>query len=197
MSFTERIEAFRKYGIMLLLSITNLLYMHYYFLYRQLFEGGLFVYSILFNFISVCFDVSVMFLFFMVVTWKRIKFSLLLTYIVTLVWAFVNIVYGDFFDQYVSVSSLTQAGNMFNGLVVSSAIAELDIHHLYFVFSLIIYICLYKKIGRFQSNNKMLKLFIYIPLLSLIILFSSYSIYHFLNPITRNNHQLYVERIGN
>ena len=195
MSFTERIEAFRKYGIMLLLSITNLLYMHYYFLYRQLFEGGLFVYSILFNFISVCFDVSVMFLFFMVVTWKRIKFSLLLTYIVTLVWAFVNIVYGDFFDQYVSVSSLTQAGNMFNGLVVSSAIPELDIHHLYFVFSLIIYICLYKKIGRFQSNNKMLKLFIYIPLLSLIILFSSYSIYHFLNPITRNNHQLYVERI--
>ena len=117
MRFMARIDTCKKYGILLLFSIINLLYMHYYFLYRQLFEGDLFVYSIFFNIVSVCFDVFVLLLFFMLVTWKHIRASLLLTYIVTLVWAFVNIVYGDFFDQYLSVSSLTQAGNMFDGLV--------------------------------------------------------------------------------
>ena len=169
--------------------------MHYYFLYRQLFEGDLFVYSILFYIVSVCFDVFVLLLFFMLVTWKHIRVSLLLTYIVTLVWAFVNIVYGDFFDQYLSVSSLTQAGNMFDGLVINSIIEDIDNYHMYFAFSLLVFVFVYLKLGHFPIDNNFYRLSIYYPFLSLIILFSTYSIYHFINPKTKNNTQLYVGRI--
>ena len=140
MRFNTKNGNLKKLGALLSFSVVNLLYMHYYFYVRDLFEADLFVYSILFNFLSVCFDVSILFMLFLLVTRNHEKVSLLLTYVITWLWAMANIVYGDFFDQYISISSLAQIENLFEGIVVDSVVANVGRVELYFVFSFPIFL---------------------------------------------------------
>ena len=195
MKFELRIEEGWKITVLLLFSIINLLYMHYYFLFRDLFEAELFVFSTLFNFLSVCFDVSLLFVFFFLLACKRVKISLLLTFLVTLLWSLSNVVYGEFFDQYISISSLVHSANLFEGLVIRSVLAKIDWVVLFFLFSFIAFVFVYRAVGQIVMNKKTILVFLLIPLISLLIILSIYSLYHFANPKSRNNTELYIARV--
>lgn len=195
MRFNTKNGNLKKLGALLSFSVVNLLYMHYYFYVRDLFEADLFVYSILFNFLSVCFDVSILFMLFLLVTRNHEKVSSLLTYVITWLWAMANIVYGDFFDQYISISSLAQIENLFEGIVVDSVVANVGRVELYFVFSFPIFFITYLFLDNISIDRNTWLLFILIPCLSLLITFFVYSGYHFVNSQTRSNIELYLGRV--
>ena len=95
------------HALLLLPAIANLLYMHYSFYYTDLLEWTLKC-SMVVNLFSVFFDVFILLFFFSLITNGRVKTTQLLTFVITLLWSFVNVFYGRFFYHYSSISWFTR-----------------------------------------------------------------------------------------
>ena len=105
-------------------SIINLLYMHYTIIISQNINNytshqNLEFISYFFNFSSVLLDTCCLIVFFGGLTVGRIKISLIITFIVTLIWSFANIQYSRFFHQYISFSAILQLGSLANSLLLN------------------------------------------------------------------------------
>lgn len=137
--------------IMFMFSILNMLYMHYQFLFSYGLEFYFSKTSVLDNFLAVLLDVTVIFLFFLLLFLGRVKTSLLATFVFTLIFSFCNIVYSRFFGQYLTFTAIGQAGNLNDNVVIKSVLAEIrvyDILHILFIllFAWVFAICRKKSI---------------------------------------------------
>lgn len=124
-----------KYLFMFLFmfSILNMLYMHYQFLFSYGLEFYFSKTSVIDNLLADLLDVTVIFLFSLLLSWGRTKASLTITFFVTLFLSFSNIVYSRFFGQYLTFSAIGQAGNLNDNVVLQSVWAEIrayDIIHI-------------------------------------------------------------------
>ena len=185
----------RCVAFLLLLSVVNLLFMHYYVYLHHYVEDVVLAYLFGFNLFSVLFDVSVLVLLFLLLTWKRLKISLLLTFAVTLVWSFVNTFYARFFEQYLSLSAMSQTGNLTDQAVVNSMMAGFQWTDLFYPLMMAVFVLAYCKAGKLVYGKAILKTLLLMPLCSLGMIFMTYTAYHIMKSDTRGNTQLYVKRI--
>lgn len=138
--------------LLLLFSVVNLLFMHYQFLVTIGIDFYFSKTSVLDNFMAVFLDVTILFLFFLLLCWGRVKISLLLTFITTLLLSFCNIVYSRFFGQYITFSAFGQANNLVDDVVVKSILSEIRGYDIIFLIFLLLFICVFVK-----SNNKLIE----------------------------------------
>ena len=122
--------------ILILLSMLNLLFMHYYF-YLNGFLEWTWKYSLVVNLCSIVFDVSVIFIVFLLLLGGRFKPAALITYLLTLIWAIVNVVYGEFFYLYTPLSAIGEAHALGDGLVIDSVMTAFHWYDLLWVASLL------------------------------------------------------------
>ena len=176
-------------------SIINLLIMHYYF-YSNLVYGEILAFVMPMNFLFIIFDSSVILLLFLLLTWGRLKLSLILCYVVTLVWSFSNILYAKFFYRCLSLSAIGQVGGMMDGIVIKGALSGLGIEELFFVGSIILFAFFLFLIPYKVILNKFLMLsLLFTPGIAFVMSILLCLSYHIVNPHTRNNPELCWKRV--
>ena len=170
----------KNYCFLLLFSFSmlNMLYMHYQFLTSIGVDFYLAKTSVLDNFLAVLLDVTVVFLLSLLFFWGRVKASLTVTFILTLILSFSNIIYSRFFGQYLTFSAIGQAGNMNDNVVIQSILSEIricDIFHILFLllFLLVLICCRKKSI----ITNVSLRILGVIWTLVLVLIMVSHSVY--------------------
>ena len=107
--------------ILTLLSfcIVNLLYMHD-FIALTFAPELIDCVSWIDNLLGTVLDVTLMMLTFILFTKGKIKVSLAITFTITLLWAYCNIIYCRFFQSYITFSTICQGGNLLDPIVIRS-----------------------------------------------------------------------------
>ena len=179
----------------LVMPFMNLLFMNCYFYMNGLLEW-VYLYSWFISICSVLFDVYVLAFVFTILTGGRIKMACAITQLVTLVWSLINTFYGRFFFQYISLSAFGEAQSLQDSIVIKSIMSGISWYDLFYIISIVIFIFQYRRIPQirydFRSHAKML----IVPIITLVLSCSVYTVYHFIHPRYRNNLQLYVDRLN-
>ncbi|MBQ8628650.1 MAG: hypothetical protein IJ421_04150 [Prevotella sp.] len=97
------------------------------------------------NLLGCVLDVVVLYMFCWVISFGRVKLSLLLTFIVTCLLSFSNVVYSRFFGTYLPKKALTQLVNLNDGYVIDSILSVVKPIDMFFVLSLFLFLFLYRK----------------------------------------------------
>ena len=113
----------KTFLVLFMMSIVNLLFVHYYFLQTIALEVDCFKTSYCDNLIACLLDVSFILAIVWVLTLRRLRASLAITFFITLAWSFCNVFYARFFHQYLSWSSIGEAGNLTDSIVIDSMMA--------------------------------------------------------------------------
>ena len=182
-----------RYLLLLVFPMLNLLFMHYFFYFSDILEWT-WMYSEIINLCGVVFDVSVLTILFLFCTGGRIKLSIAFTQIVTLMWSFVNVMYGKFFFQYISLSAIGEVHSLGDSLVLNSVMSAFYWYDIFFLISAILFFFVYKKVKAYKIERKQFFLLLGIPFLSMLVTLVVYSTYHFVHPHYRNNWELYKFR---
>ena len=169
----------------------NLLFMHYFFYFSDYLEWT-WLYSVAINLCGIVFDVFVILIISLIIAGRRLRPALLITEIITMLWSFVNVMYGRFFFQYLSLSAIGEAQELGDSLVVNSVMSAFHLYDFYFIFSLLCFVFVYKVTKPIKLYwNTTLRL-ISIPIVSLLLTFLFFSVYHFIHPKYRHNWELYI-----
>ena len=181
------------YKLIITIPMLNLLFMHYFFYSNDYIEWT-WMYSEIANLCCVLFDISIFLTISLLIVRYRFKPAVAITQIITLIWSFINVMYGRFFFQYMSLSAIGEAHGLGDDLVINSMLAAFHWYDLFYIISIVCFILLYKKTKphRIQKRN-ILKL-LFISILSIAITLSAYSVYHFVHPHYRDNWDLYKFR---
>lgn len=188
-------EGSKRYTVffLFLLSMLNLLFMHYFFYFNDYLEWP-WMYSIIINLCSVVFDASILLILFLLIFKGKFKPAILCSYILTLVWSFINVIYGRFFFQYMSLSAIGEVSGLGDGLVINSVMSAFHWHDMYYLLSVICFVLFYYKTGPSRLYKNGLLRMVALPVLSVLMTFLTYSAYHFVHPHYRNNWDLYIFR---
>lgn len=179
------------YQILLLISMLNLLFMHYFFYFSDYLEWT-WLYSVAISLCGIVFDVFVILILSLIIVGRRLRPALFITEIITMLWSFVNVMYGRFFFQYLSLSAIGEAQELGDSLVVNSVMSAFHLYDLYYIVSLLCFVVVYRMTKPIILHwNTSLRL-ISVPVISILLTFLFFSVYHFLHPKYRNNWELYV-----
>ena len=183
-----------KYFWLYTFSLANLFFMHYCFYFSGYLEWS-FLYSCAANSFSVYFDSVLVLSLCLFITRRRLKPALALTFVVTLIWSFVNVVYSRFFYTYLPLSAFSEITSLKDGIVVNNVLRGFKYSYLYFFISTFSFTWLYRNTSsKHISKERFINITVFI-LLALVMTFLSYSIYHFVHPKYRSNWEMYVRRI--
>lgn len=163
--------------LVIFMSIINMLYMHYQILWTVGFEFYVAKTTFLDNFFGVLVDVTLLFLFMLLITWGRIKHSIAVTFVLTLLLSFSNVLYSRFFGQNLSYSALSQAANLNDNVVVQSILSELRVHDLYYLLIFIAFLGVMWLWRRRIVNKEHLAFFASIWLVTLVLIVVTHSVY--------------------
>lgn len=194
----EKKNSYEKILLLTTPSILNLLFLHYYFVLKGLYYSKMYLFTPVLNLLSVLSDVSCILFLLIILTGKRLKQSLHLCFLITLLWSFANCLYGRFFFAPISLSSIQQSCNLFDGIVIHSMLSGLETIDIYFCCIIIIYvaICQYTKSATFYVGWKKVFTILSFPLCSLIISTVIYSLYHFTSPHQRNHPERFYSQLN-
>ena len=167
-----------QYFILFFLCILNLLFMHFQFLLTIDLEIPYFTTSPIDNFIACLLDVTVLLVFFWLITLRRLRLSLTLTFFVTLIWSFCNVFYSRFFLQYLSWSSIGQAGNLTEGIVIDSMWEGFRIIDLYYPIAACLF-CWLSNRYKNRLTTKSLRTTLCLWVVTLCIGLAAHSMYFF------------------
>lgn len=117
-----------------------MLYMHYQFLILIGIDFYLAKTSVLDNFLAVLLDVTAVFILSLLFCWGRVKTSLTVTFILTLILSFSNIIYSRFFGQYLTFSAIGQTGNINDNVVIQSILSEIRIYDIFHFLFLLLFV---------------------------------------------------------
>lgn len=176
---------------LLTLCVVNLLFMHAYFRLNGLFETWPYAYSGIINLIVVVFDVSILVMFFLLLTIGRLKASILLSFVITLIWSFVNVFYGRFFMQYLPISVIAQVESLTDGIVVDSMLANFKWFDFFYPLSILFFWYLYVSSPKLALTGKSIFVFLATPFICLFLIFLVYTGYHFSHATMRHNMAMY------
>ena len=168
-----------NYLFLFMASVVNLLFMHYQILLTISLESECFKSSPFDNLIACLLDVTILFLLSMLITWKKHKLSLVITFIITLLWSFCNVFYSRFFQQYLSLSSIGQAGNLTDDVVINSMLAGFKPIDVYYPLMLVVFFVVFRKVKQNDLGSKSVKSTIFLWLLCLSMGLAVHSIYCF------------------
>ena len=130
------------------LSVVNLLFMHVQMALTVEFEYPFKPDAIVSNVFSCLVDATAFFALSMLLTRGRVKGSLLLTFVLTAVLSFCNVLYSRFFGHYLPNLAILQMGNLYDADVMGSVFTGFRWQDLYFVFMAAVFGWLYVKTDR-------------------------------------------------
>ena len=131
--------------------------MHHYFLQTIGLEVGCFKSSLVDNLIACLLDVSVILFIAWIITLRRLRISLAITFVITLIWSFCNVFYARFFHQYLNWSSIGQAGNLSDASVVKSMLAEFHTIDLFYPIMAILFFWIFIRWRGHNTTSKSLR----------------------------------------
>lgn len=114
--------ASKKLYVLYLISIINLLIMHYSILLTCRVEEATDTVLWIDNLLGIVIDITILFSFCILITRGKIRHSLFITSIVSLLWSFTNIIYSRFFHHYISLSAISQVGTLADGFMLQNII---------------------------------------------------------------------------
>lgn len=179
--------------LLIVIPMLNLLFMHYFFYFRGFLEWT-WMYSEVINLCGVVFDVSFLMIIFLLVFGGRFKITMVAIQVITLLWSFVNVMYGKFFFQYMSLSAIYEAHGLEDGLVVNSIMSAFYWYDFFYIFSAVVFVVAYKNANSCKFRIEHAHRLLLIPICSIMLTFVAYSAYHFIHPHYRNNWELYKFR---
>ena len=172
----------------------NLLFMHYYFYFSKILEWT-WAYSEIINLFSVIFDVSILLVVSLMMVGGRLKPAVSIAQSLTLMWSFVNVMYGKFFFQYMSLSAFGEVHGLGDNLVINSVMSAFYWYDLFYVISAVFFIWVYRRVPPDRYKFKKVLCLFSIPVISLLLSIAIFSTYHFIHPHYRNNWELYKFRM--
>lgn len=125
--------------LILCLCGLNLFVMHYYILFSYGLEGEYDITQFIDNLLGICFDVSVLYLAFFLLSLKRNMAAVSMCFVVTWLWSFSNIIYSRFFFHYLSLSAISQGGVLTDSLILRCIANSFQPIDLYYLFAVLLY----------------------------------------------------------
>lgn len=163
--------------VLFMLSVINLLYMHYYFLKAIGLEIGCYASSYFDNFFACLIDTSFILGVFWLITIRHLRLSLAITFVVTLVWSFCNVFYARFFHQYLSWSAIGQAGNLTDGSVTESMLSGFELTDFYYLLIAVFFCWIYIRNRHKDLKKKSFRTTLHLWGISFVILLSAHALY--------------------
>mgnify|MGYP003571265570 CR=1 FL=1 len=176
--FTSVIKTNTVWFILLLCGL-NLLIMHYSFLCADYIESEINITTIVDNLLGITIDVTVLFLISYLLTWRHMKAGLTITFFITLLWSFSNILYSRFFYHYLSISAIGQGGSLFDSEMIRCVLNGLRWTDLYFVLSVIPFSFLIKSA---RNVKRIIAKFFVVLLIMVSVDVCSFLVYCYLTP---------------
>ena len=139
------------------LSVVNLLFMHEQMAMTVEYEYPFKVDAILSNVFSCLIDTTFFFLLSMLLTRGRVKGALLLTFVLTALLSFCNVLYSRFFGHYLPNLAITQLGNLNDGDVMRSTLTGFLWQDVYYVLVPILFGWLYRRYHKQELKTRYLK----------------------------------------
>lgn len=158
----------KYFWLLLLLSLVNLLVMHYSIITTCEVENPLLPVDYVDNFGFVTIEVILAASFFGFVLGGRMKMAALLTFLSSWLWSFCNIVYSRFFYQYIPFSALSESDSMLDPIVIHSLVNGFRWADLYFVISLLLALLFFRKMSSMRLHFTSLK-YTVVGILSVIL----------------------------
>lgn len=143
--------------MLFMMSVVNLLFVHHYFLQTIGLEVGCFKSSLVDNLIACLLDATFILFISWLITMRRLRISLAITFVFTLIWSFVNTFYARFFHQYLNWSSIGQAGNLSDTSVINSMLAEFHTIDLFYPLMAVLFVWLYFRSRKEEIKHKSLR----------------------------------------
>ena len=184
MSFEKFIN--KDFLLLFLMSMANLLFLHYQFLTRIALESDCFKSSYFDNLLACLIDVSFLVLVFWLITLRRLRLSLAITFVITLVWSFCNVYYSRFFQQYLSWSSIGQAENLTDSAMVDSLLAGFTSVDLFYPLMIALFCWLYYIIRKHDVVKNSLRTILCLWVFVLCLLVAGHSLYVFSDKTVAN-----------
>ena len=162
-----------------MMSVVNLLFVHHYFLQTIGLEVGCFKSSLVDNLIACLLDATFILFISWLITLRRLRMSLAITFVFTLIWSFVNAFYARFFHQYLNWSSIGQAGNLSDTSVINSILAEFHTIDLFYPLMVVLFVWLYFRSRKEDIKHKSLRTLIITWILFVALGIFAHSLYIF------------------
>lgn len=183
-----------------IISIVNLLFMHYYILITCRVEEATDAVLWIDNLLGIICDITIILSFTLFITWGRQQLSLFITSVITLLWSFSNILYSRFFHHYISLSAIGQAGTLTDSFMLSNIIEGLSMLDIFFIVMLALIIWLYTHSLKETNIFNPLSLLLKWPIVLLIINIFFHLIFCIQTPELRSfsyfKHRLFVRHLG-
>ena len=186
----------KKIYILIALSCMNIIFMHYYVYIGHYIENVLLAYSFCYNLFSICFDISVLLLVFLLLTGARIKTGIMLTFVTSWLLSFANVFYIRFFGQYLTLSAFSFANQLADQAVVTSMIAGFQWSDIYYPISLLCFLLVYRRTAPKTLSIRQMVFIAVIPLFLYLLCYPTYYVYHVAKSDTRGNDELLRRRIN-
>ena len=154
MTFLRRLNG--RFLLLFGLSVVNLLFMHVQMALTVEYEYPFKVDAILSNVFSCLIDSTFFFLLSLLLTRGRVKGALLLTFVLTALLSFCNVLYSRFFGHYLPNLAILQAGNMNDSDVMGSALTGFRWQDMYYIFMAVVFGWLYLRYDRVKLKMRWL-----------------------------------------
>ena len=194
--FKVQSSKIKRSTFLIALSCLNMIFMHYYVYTGHYMEDVLLAYSFCYNLLSICFDISVLLLVFLLLTGARVKTSILLTFVTSWLWSFANVFYVRFFGQYLTLSAFSFANQLTDQAVVTSMMAGFQWSDLYYPLSLLCFLLVYRQTAPKTLSIRQMVAMAAVPLFLYLLCYPTYYVYHVAKSDTRGNDELLRRRIS-
>lgn len=165
--------------ILFMMSLQNLLFLHFTFIRTIDLEIPYYLSSPFDNFLACLIDVTVLLAMVWLITLRRTRLSLAITFVITLVWSFCNIFYSRFFLQYLSWSSIGQAGNLTDSIVIDSMMAGFKLADLYYPIVCLVFCWIYIRFRKKNITQKSIRTMLCLWACTLCLSLAAHSMYFF------------------
>lgn len=144
--------------IVLFLSGLNLLFMHYYILFNDNENPNYHFVAYIDNILGIVADIGFIFIIAWLFSLRRMKVAALITFYVTLLWSFSNVLYFRFFHYFISLSAISQGGALFDVEMINCLIYGLRWNDCYYLIVLFVLLLIIRKTSScFYSINRIFK----------------------------------------
>ena len=179
-----------------IISIVNLLIMHYYILLTCRVEEAIDALLWIDNLGGIVVDITLILAITLIITRGRLRQSLLTSAIITLLWSFSNIIYSRFFHHYISLSAIGQAGTLADSFMLQNIMQGFNWYDIVYVGFAILLCWFYYFSKNEKSSFKKKRLLLYFPISLFVIDLIAHFVFCVSNPDLRSlsyyKHRLYV-----